>query len=78
MMIEVFGMSELEKVRYTAHIKEDMNTLGDAVAKYREAYQKFFDASEKSLLMLDRVALMYKKVRETQRYDIAFMKEALG
>jgi hypothetical protein len=78
LMIEVFGMSELEKVRYTAHIKEDMNTLGDAVTKYREAYQKFFDASKKSLQMLDRVALMYKKVRETQRYDIAFMKEALG
>ena len=78
MMVEVFGMSELEKVRYATHIRQDMQSISDSVGKYREVYQKFLDASEKSIELIDRIACLYEKVRLTQRFDIAYMKEALG
>lgn len=78
MMVEVFGMTELEKVRYTTHIRQDMQSVSDSVGKYREVYQKFLDASEKSIELIDRIACLYEKVRLTKRFDIAYMKEALG
>lgn len=78
MMVEVFGMTELEKVRYATHIRQDMQSISDSVGKYREVYQKFLDASEKSIELIDRIACLYEKVRLTQRFDIAYMKEALG
>ncbi len=78
LLVDVFGMLELEAVRYSTVIKKDLKGLTDAVAKYRAVYQHLVESADRALAMLQKISRLYAQVQQHQSFDPAFMKEALG
>lgn len=77
-LVDAHGTFALENVRYSTHIKKGLKTIGDSVEKYRLTYDSIKAAADKSLLMLDNIADLYRKIRISGQFNPKFLDKPLG
>lgn len=73
--VDVLCMVQVDKIRYKAHIREDMNGMVDAVRRYDEIYASIESASRAAEQVLDHIDAFYARVADAGTVDPALLRE---
>lgn len=76
MFVDVLCMVQLDKIRYTTHIRENMDGMADAVRKYDEIYESIRSAVQLGDKLLDHIGRFYQRVSEHGALDPDLLKDA--
>jgi len=68
-VVDVMAMVKLDKIRYKAHIGQDMHGMADVVKKYDEVYENIEAGAAMALKMFEHIQAFYVRVLERGEID---------